>query len=88
MKSLLFLSLLLSAPGFAAGLSCTELKDRITNKLEGKGVKNYTLEVVEQDQPTKLRVVGSCDRGSSKIIYHGGRKQGDSLSKVVKDEAP
>ncbi|MFZ6769592.1 DUF1161 domain-containing protein [Undibacterium sp. Di26W] len=50
-------------------LSCEALKEKIATKLEGKGVNNYTLQVVSKDTETKHRVVGSCEGDKKKIIY-------------------
>ena len=61
--------ILISATSWAAVTSCDEIKSKIEAKLEGKGVKNYTLQVVEKDVATTNRVVGTCEGGSKKIIY-------------------
>jgi hypothetical protein len=60
---------LMSGASWAAMTSCDEIKSKIETKLAGKGVKNYTLQVVAKDVETKDRVVGSCEGGSKKIIY-------------------
>lgn len=61
--------ILISATSWATVTSCDDLKSKIETKLEGKGVKNYTLQVVAKDTETKDRVVGNCEGGSKKIIY-------------------
>ena len=61
--------ILISTPNWAAVTSCEEIKSKIETKLEGKGVKNYTLQVVAKDVETQERVVGNCEGGSKKIIY-------------------
>jgi hypothetical protein len=51
---------------------CEELKSEIDAKLQAKGVKNYTLEIVPTDQANDLKagkIVGSCDGGTKKIVY-------------------
>ena len=48
---------------------CEELKDEITKKLDAKGVKGYTLEIVAKDKDAEGKVVGTCDGGAKKIIY-------------------
>lgn len=53
----------------ASGLSCDELKAKIEKKVTGKGVKDYTLTVVEKDAKSTSRVVGTCEAGHKKIIY-------------------
>ena len=76
MKKCIFASslILISATSWAAVTSCDEIKSKIETKLEGKGVKNYTLQVTAKDVDTKDRVVGSCEGGSKKIIYTRAEK--------------
>ena len=60
-------------PGPAqAGTPCEEVKSEIAQKLEAKGVKFYTLEVVSKDQETDGKVVGICEGGAKKIVYRRG----------------
>ena len=49
--------------------SCDELKSEIAAKLDGKGVKNYTLDIVAVDQVKDQKVVGSCEGGTKRIVY-------------------
>lgn len=50
--------------------NCDELKKEIADKLDAKGVKNYTLDIVGKDDVKDgQKVVGSCEAGSKKIIY-------------------
>ncbi|MHB8502450.1 MAG: DUF1161 domain-containing protein [Candidatus Acidiferrales bacterium] len=50
--------------------ACEELKTEIANKLEAKGVKSYSLEIVAKDQEvTDGKVVGTCEGGTKKIVY-------------------
>lgn len=64
------LSLCLAAlPAFAAQKDCEELKSAIAAKVEGKGVKNYQLEIVGSETAKEGRVVGSCEMGKKKIVY-------------------
>jgi len=48
---------------------CEELKDEISKKLDAKGVKGYTLDIVAKDKDAEGKVVGTCDGGTKKIIY-------------------
>lgn len=49
---------------------CEELKSEIAAKLDAKGVKNYTLTVVANDQvKPEDKIVGNCGGGTSKIVY-------------------
>jgi len=52
-----------------AAKPCEELKAEIAAKIEGKGVKNYALEIVEKDKQSDQRVVGTCEAGTKKITY-------------------
>ena len=62
--------LFVSVPAHAqAAKACEELKDEITKKLDAKGVKGYTLEIVAKDQDAEGKVVGTCDGATKKIIY-------------------
>lgn len=62
--------LFVSVPAHAqAAKPCEELKDEITKKLNAKGVKGYTLEIVAKDTDAEGKVVGTCDGGTKKIIY-------------------
>jgi len=68
-RVVLILALAVSVvPAHAAKL-CGELKSEIAAKIDKKGVKSYTLEVVASDKVGDAKVVGSCDAGANKIIY-------------------
>lgn len=59
---------LFAAPAFAQ-MSCDELKSNIAAKIEGKGVKNYQLEIVAADEAKDGKLVGTCEHGKKKITY-------------------
>lgn len=48
---------------------CEELKSEIAAKLDAKGVKSYSLEIVPKDQDAEGKVVGTCEGGTKKIMY-------------------
>jgi len=52
-----------------AAKPCEELKTEIAAKMDAKGVKDYSLEIVASDQAGDRKVVGSCDGGTNKILY-------------------
>ena len=54
---------------FAAGKPCEELKTEIAGKLDAKGVKGYTLDIVDADKTADAKVVGTCEGGAKKITY-------------------
>src|SRR3954469_20716619 len=51
---------------------CEELKAEIQAKIEAKGVKGFTLEIVPNENVKDEKVVGSCDGGTKKITYKRG----------------
>jgi hypothetical protein len=61
---------LFAFPAVAQRKSCEELKTEIAAKLDAKGVKNYTLTIVD---PAAVKdgdkVVGSCEGGTKRILY-------------------
>ncbi len=63
--------LLAAVSSFAqAPKPCEELKAEIAKKLEANGVKSYSLEIVTRDKDVDGKVVGSCEAGTRKIVYH------------------
>ncbi|MGA2955004.1 MAG: DUF1161 domain-containing protein [Thermodesulfobacteriota bacterium] len=63
--------LMIATPAFGMK-SCEELKSEIDAKLQAKGVKSYSLEIVPNDKVKDEKVVGTCDGGTKKIIYKRG----------------
>jgi Protein of unknown function (DUF1161) len=53
--------------------ACEELKGEIDAKLQQKGVKSYTLDIVPNESVKEEKVVGSCDGGTKKITYKRGQ---------------
>ncbi len=66
--ALMSLSFVVAAPTFAAK-NCEELKSEIAAKLDAKGVKGYTLEIVSNEEVKDQKVIGSCEAGTKKITY-------------------
>ena len=71
MRKVLVLGILFVLPlgAFAQKKSCDDLKNEIASKLDAKGVKNYTLNIVAADDVKDAKVVGSCEGGSKKLVY-------------------
>ncbi len=62
--------MLFGVPSFAQKKSCEVLKSEIAAQLDAKGVKKYTLGIVEEkDVKDNDKVVGSCDGGTKRITY-------------------
>ncbi|MFA9274043.1 MAG: DUF1161 domain-containing protein [Candidatus Aquirickettsiella gammari] len=69
-KYILASSLMLMAFSASAGvLSCDDLKAKIEKKVTAKGVKEYGMTVVPKDTKIAGRVLGSCEKGSMKIVH-------------------
>jgi len=87
MKSQLAIAavLLMPACGYAQTQGpkpCEELKSEIAAKLDAKGVKGYSLDVVEKDKEvTDGKVVGTCEGGTKKIVYRKGASPAKDESK-------
>ena len=70
MRYFMLCLLLVTGVAQAQGVkSCEELKREIAEQLDTKGVRNYQLDIVENDQVGDRQVVGSCDGGTKKITY-------------------
>lgn len=75
MRVFLTIAIALSVPAASyahGGKSCDELKTEIAAKLDAKGVKGYTLEIVEKDKDAEGKEVGACEGGTKKIMYNKG----------------
>jgi Protein of unknown function (DUF1161) len=64
----LFAALLLAGSAQAAS-NCDSIRDQIDAKIRAGGVSRYTLTVVDAGSTAAGRNVGSCERGSRKIMY-------------------
>jgi hypothetical protein len=62
-------ALVLASASAVAATSCEQLKAEIAAKIDAKGVKDYTLDIVPNDQVGDQKVVGSCDGSTKKIVY-------------------
>lgn len=85
MKKLILVAGILSTvaalPVFA-GTPCDEVKAGIAKKLDGKGVKNYTLEAVAAADVKDQKVVGVCDAGAKKIVYSRGAAKAEAKTEA------
>jgi len=83
-KLILAVGLMVLAGGaMAAGKPCEELKAEIAAKLDAKGVKGYTLEIVNKGDPAG-QVVGSCEGGTKEIVYRRSCLPRDSVHSTFK----
>ena len=67
-------ALLIASPALAQRKDCGELKAEIDAKIKKNGVKEYSLDIVPNEQLKEGMgsVVGSCDGGTKKIVYKRG----------------
>jgi hypothetical protein len=76
MKALIGIAAVLLVPacGYAQGAkACEDLKTEIAAKLDAKGVKGYTLDIVAKDADAgDAKAVGTCEGGAKKILYKRG----------------
>ena len=57
----------------ATAKPCEDLKSEIAARLDAKGVKSYTLDIVDKDKEvTEGKAVGTCEGGAKKIVYKRG----------------
>lgn len=89
MKSWLGIAAVLLVPacGHAQGAkACEDLKSEITAKLDAKGVKGYTLEIVAKDSDAEGKAVGTCEGGAKKIMYR--RETAAAKETTAQKDAP
>ena len=66
---------------------CEDLKSEIAAKLDAKGVKAYTLEIVAKDQDAEGKAVGTCEGGTKKIMYRRGESTSQTAAKTPTQSA-
>lgn len=69
MKLTIVLASLLAAGNAQANSNCDSIRDQIDAKVRAAGVSRFTLAIVDAASSAPGRNVGSCDRGSRKILY-------------------
>ena len=67
------LLMFVATPAFAQMKPCEELLTEIDAKIQAKGVKKFSLEIVPNEKVKDEKVVGTCDGGTKKIIYKRGK---------------
>jgi len=74
--------LMVPASSYSEGAkACEELKSEIAAKLDAKGVKSYTLEIVPKEQDAEGKAVGTCEGGTKKIMYRKGEAAAKTSAK-------
>lgn len=58
--------------------NCEDIRARIDAKIKATGVEKYALTIVDAGASATGKVVGSCDRGSKKIVYNKETSAGEA----------
>jgi hypothetical protein len=67
------------APAPAARATCEEMKQRIASQIEGHGVKQYALDIVDAASPGDGKVLAHCEGGKKVLVYSkGGAAKADA----------
>jgi hypothetical protein len=80
------LVLLRALPGWA--LSCDELQAEVEAKIRSNGVSQFSVAVVDANAAAPGKVVGSCDRGSKKLLYQPTGTAVPRTEQAAKPAAP
>ena len=65
-----------AGPAALAASNCDEIKAGIDAKVRAGGVSQFSLTVLDADTKAEGRTVGTCDRGSKKIVYRASAAGG------------
>lgn len=65
-------ALLLAAAMPAVANTCDELRAEIEARIRASGVQQFSVTVVDAGAQAPGRIVGTCGRGSQKIVYQQG----------------
>ena len=68
-----------TTPCFAAGKDCEQLRAEVMRRYEAGGIAAPELQLLPSSSATSGKVVGSCDLGSRKLVYLGGKSGHPSL---------
>lgn len=71
-KLLLALALCAATGAAQAGKGCDEVRAAIDAKIQAKGVRGYSLDIVGAADVGSAKVVGHCDGNRKRIVYARG----------------
>jgi hypothetical protein len=63
--------------------NCDDLRGQIETKIKAAGVTNFTVTVVDSAASAPGKVVGSCGKGTKKIMYFQTAAQGGAVASAV-----
>ena len=61
------------APCLAAGKDCEQLRSEVVRRYEAGGIVSPDVQLLPSSAATSGKVVGSCELGSRKLVYLGGK---------------
>lgn len=73
----------LGAADTAHALSCEELRSSVEAKIQSKGVKSFTVSILDANAAASGQVVGTCEHGSKKLIYSQPGGQGTTSTQAM-----
>ena len=62
-----------AVPSLAAGKDCEQLRSEVMRRYEAGGIAAPQLQLLPSSAVTRGKVVGSCELGSRKLVYLGGK---------------
>ena len=77
-----------AVPCLAAGKDCEQLRSEVMRRYEAGGIVAPELQLLPSSTATTGKVVGSCDLGSRKLVYLGGKSVASSPSSPVGVRSP
>jgi hypothetical protein len=69
-----------AAPCFAAAKDCEQLRSEVARRYEAGGIASPEIQVLPSSAATSGKVVGSCERGTKKLVYPGAKGPSASAS--------
>lgn len=71
-----------------AASNCDALRAQIDARIRASGVASFSLAVVDAEARAEGKVVGTCERGTKKIVYARGDASGAAPAAPVAPAAP
>jgi hypothetical protein len=62
-----------TVPCLAAGKDCEQLRSEVVRRYEAGGIAAPEVQLLPSSAATSGKVVGTCELGSRKLVYQGGK---------------
>jgi len=76
---------LAGATAMAAPSTCDALREQIEAKIRAAGVAQFSVTVIDAAASAPGKVVGTCERGTRRIVYHRHRGGDEGILTECKD---